>query len=492
MDYEFLKPDLAFLYVLKKTGYAIIGDVMFWNTNFPSLSTDKFVRELDVAIIGGGITGLSTAYYLRDSNLKVAVFEQGKIGMGVTSRSTAKITYLQGDIYQRLGDKAKSYYLSQKEAIWELLKIIEDGNISCELEEVPSILFCLNKENDSKIRAEKQLLESFGAHPYEVEHPNISSGIGISDSYVFHPLKFLSGLSNTLISKVLIYENTLVFDMKKENGRYLIHTTNGDFFAKNVVIANHYPFFLLPNLFPLKTYVQREYVNAAKVSHSSSFTAINIDSDLHSIRYYKDYLLYGSNRHRLTEKIDFGKHYDKSRSDFKRLFDKIPEVTWDNQDIVSHDLLPFIGRLDSHLYVGAAYRGWGMTNGVLSGKIISNFILYQAALYQDLFSPTRMNLGLAIHSFLGTFHYMKATTQAFLKKNNPSYVRINGVLHAIYEDEEHKIHKICLLCPHMKCHLVFNSYDKTWDCPCHGSRFSLDGKLIKGPATKSLTKTSIK
>lgn len=435
MDYEFLKPDLAFLYVLKKTGYAIIGDVMFWNTNFPSLTTDKFVRELDVAIIGGGITGLSTAYYLRDSNLKVAIFEQGKIGMGVTSRSTAKITYLQGDIYQRLGDKAKSYYLSQKEAIWELLKIIEDGNISCELEEVPSILFCLNKENDSKIRAEKQLLESFGAHPYEVEHPNISSGIGISDSYVFHPLKFLSGLSNTLISKVLIYENTLVFDMKKENGRYLIHTTNGDFFAKNVVIANHYPFFLLPNLFPLKTYVQREYVNAAKVSHSSSFTAINIDSDLHSIRYYKDYLLYGSNRHRLTEKIDFGKHYDKSRSDFKRLFDKIPEVTWDNQDIVSHDLLPFIGRLDSHLYVGAAYRGWGMTNGVLAGKIISNFILYQTTLYQDLFSPTRMNLGLAIHSFLGTFHYMKATTQAFLKKNNPSYVRINGVLHAIYEDE---------------------------------------------------------
>lgn len=398
------------MYVLKETGYAIIGDVMFWNTNFPSLTTDKFVRELDVAIIGGGITGLSTAYYLRDSNLKVAIFEQGKIGMGVTSRSTAKITYLQGDIYQRLGDKAKSYYLSQKEAIWELLKIIEDGNISCELEEVPSILFCLNKENDSKIRAEKQLLESFGAHPYEVEHPNISSGIGISDSYVFHPLKFLSGLSNTLISKVLIYENTLVFDMKKENGRYLIHTTNGDFFAKNVVIANHYPFFLLPNLFPLKTYVQREYVNAAKVSHSSSFTAINIDSDLHSIRYYKDYLLYGSNRHRLTEKIDFGKHYDKSRSDFKRLFDKIPEVTWDNQDIVSHDLLPFIGRLDSHLYVGAVYRGWGMTNGVLAGKIISNFILYQTTLYQDLFSPTRMNLGLAIHSFLGTFHYMKATT----------------------------------------------------------------------------------
>lgn len=476
------------MYLFKCFGYLIIGDVMFWNADFPTFNFENPVRKLDVAIIGGGLTGLSTAYYLRNSSLKVAVFEQSKIGGGVTSRSTAKITYLQGDIYQRLGDKAESYYLSQKEAIWELLKIIEDENISCELEKVPSIIFCLNKENDSKIQFEKKLLESFGAHPYEVQHPNISSGIGISDSYVFHPLKFLSGLSKALISKVFIYENTLVFDMKKEDGHYLIHTTNGDFFAKNVVIANHYPFFLLPNLFPLKTYVQREYVNTAKISHPSLFTAINIDSDLHSIRYYKNYLLYGSNRHRLTEKIDFGKNYDKSRSDFKRLFDKIPERTWDNQDIVSHDLLPFIGRFDSHLYVGTAYRGWGMTNCVLAGRIISSFILYHTALYQDLFSPTRMNLELAINSFLGTFHYMKAITKAFLKKNNPSYIRINGILHAIYEDEEHKIHKICLLCPHMKCHLVFNSYDKTWDCPCHGSRFSLDGELIKGPAITSLTK----
>lgn len=389
---------------------------MFWNADFPTFNFENPVRKLDVAIIGGGLTGLSTAYYLRNSSLKVAVFEQSKIGGGVTSRSTAKITYLQGDIYQRLGNKAKSYYLSQKEAIWELLKIIEDENISCELEKVPSIIFCLNKENDSKIQFEKKLLESFGAHPYEVQHPNISSGIGISDSYVFHPLKFLSGLYKALISKVFIYENTLVFDMKKEDGHYLIHTTNGDFFAKNVVIANHYPFFLLPNLFPLKTYVQREYVNAAKISHPLSFTAINIDSNLHSIRYYKNYLLYGSNRHRLTEKIDFGKNYDKSRSDFKRLFDKIPERTWDNQDIVSHDLLPFIGRFDSHLYVGTAYRGWGMTNCVLAGRIISSFILYHTALYQDLFSPTRMNLELAINSFLGTFHYMKAIIKAFLKK----------------------------------------------------------------------------
>lgn len=461
---------------------------MFWNTKFPTFNASNDVRELDVAIIGGGITGLTTAYYLKNSNLKVAVFERDKIGMGVTSRSTAKISYLQGDIYQRLGNKAKSYYLSQKEAILELLKIIKDENISCELEQTPSILFCLEKENIKKIWLEKKLLESFGAHPYEVQHSSISAGIGISDSYVFHPLKFLSGLSQSLLSKILIYENITVFDIKKQNGRYLLHTTRGNFFAKDVVIANHYPFFLFPNLFPLKTYVKREYVNVAKVSKPLSITAINIDSNLHSIRYYRNYLLYGSNRHRLTEKIDFGKQYDKSRLDLKKMFNISSEMTWDNQDIVSHDLLPFIGKIDSHLYIGTAYRGWGMTNGILAGKIISNSILYHSTLYQDLFSPRRMNLEMMINSFLGTFHYMKVNVQSFFKKTNPSYIKINGILHAIYEDEHHKIHKICLLCPHMKCHLVFNSYDKTWDCPCHGSRFSLDGELIKGPAIKNLKK----
>lgn len=474
------------MYIYKKTAQIIIGDIMFWNAKFPIFKFDDYVRELDVAIVGGGLTGLATAYYLRDSKLKVAVFEQGKIGSGITSRTTAKITYLQGDIYQRLGDKAKLYYLSQKDAIKELLKIIDDENISCELEKVPSILFCLDKENISKIQAEKELLESFGACPYNVEHSSISAGIKISDSYVFHPISFLLGICKSIISKVYIYENTLVFDLKKENGRYLIHTTNGDFFAKDVVMANHYPFFLFPNLFPLRTYVQREYVNAAKVSTRLFFTAINIDADLHSIRYYKNYLLYGSNRHRLTKKIDFEKHYEKSRLDFKKLFGKDAEITWDNQDIVSHDLLPFIGKVDNHLYIGTAYRGWGMTNGILAGKIISDIILCRPSLYQDFFSPRRINLELTFNSFLGTFHYMKATMQAFLNKNNPLYIKINGVLHAIYEDEEHKIHKICLLCPHMKCRLVFNSYDKTWDCPCHGSRFSLDGSLIKGPAVKSL------
>ena len=464
---------------------------MFWNVNFPSTPLLQPVDAiLDVAIIGGGITGLSTAYYLKDSNLKIALFDKGKIGQGVTSKTTAKITYLQGDIYQKLGSRAKEYFLSQKMAISELLRIIEKEYISCDLEQVRSILFTLEDNNVLKLNRERKLLDSFHCHTFDVVDAKIKAGFGITDSYVFHPLKYLSGLCSVLLSKILFYENTLVQNIKKEEDSYILETSFGDFKARNVVVACHYPFFLYPNFFPLKTYIQREYVNVSKVRSNKYYSAINIDSNLHSIRFYNDYLIYGSNRHKLTSKIDYGKNYEKSKSDFKKYFHRVPEFTWMNQDIVSHDLLPFIGEISPHLFIGTAYRGWGITNGTLAGKILSALILHRENEFSSLFSPCRMSVSLFANSFLGTFHYMKVYAEALWKKNNPYYIQINGVIYAIYEDKEHKIHKIRLLCPHMKCNLVFNSFDETWDCPCHGSRFDLDGNLIEGPAKENL-KTSI-
>ena len=380
---------------------------MFWNVNFPSTPLLQPVDAiLDVAIIGGGITGLSIAYYLKDSNLKIALFDKGKIGQGVTSKTTAKITYLQGDIYQKLGGRAKEYFLSQKMAISELLRIIEKEHISCDLEQVRSILFTLEDNNVLKLNRERKLLDSFHCHTFDVVDAKIKAGFGITDSYVFHPLKYLSGLCSVLLSKILFYENTLVQNIKKEEDSYILETSFGDFKARNVVVACHYPFFLYPNFFPLKTYIQREYVNVSKVRSNKYYSAINIDSNLHSIRFYNDYLIYGSNRHKLTSKIDYGKNYEKSKSDFKKYFHRVSEFTWMNQDIVSHDLLPFIGEISPHLFIGTAYRGWGITNGTLAGKILSDLILHRENEFPSLFSPSRLSLSLFSNYFLGVFHYM--------------------------------------------------------------------------------------
>lgn len=462
---------------------------MFWKTKFPVVSSLDNNQEMDIAIIGGGITGLTTAYYLKDTNKRIALFDKGKIGCEITSNTTGKITYLQGDIYQKLGKaKGREYYSSQKYAIDSLLKIISCERIDCDLEKVPMIVFTSDIKNVDKIDKEKELIEEFGSVTFPVSNEKIKRGFGVNDSYIFHPLKYLAGLTRVLKNKISFYEDTMVFDMKKEEDYYVIRTVKGDFKAKKVVIACFYPFFIIPNFFPLKNYIQREYVNVARVKKKYDFSAINIDEDLHSIRFYKNFLIYGSNRHRLTSEIDYGKHYQKSKDDFTNFFGVEPEFTWMNQDIVSHDLLPFIGKINSSLFLGVGYRGWGMTNGTLAGKIIADNILGYENSFDKLFSPGRIGVSLFVNSFLGTFHYMKVYAQSLWKKNNPSYIRFNGFTYAFYKDKEHKIHKIKLLCPHMKCHLVFNSYEKTWDCPCHGSRFDLDGNVICGPAKENLLK----
>lgn len=447
----------------------------------------------DVLIIGGGITGLTTAYFLKDTGKKITIIDKSLVGMGVTCKTTAKITYLQGDIYQILEKHfnkkiAKNYLNSQKEAIAIIKTIVEKNNIDCDFEQVDSIAFTTEEKNISKIKKEKELLENWGIKVSDVRDKNIKAGIKVSDTYIFHPLKYLKGLQNIIKDKVDIYENVLANEITLKDNSFEVTTTKGIIKADKVVVACHYPFFLLPTLIPLKTYIKREYVNASKINQSSKYTAINIDKDLQSIRFYQDCLIYGSNQHRLTSKIDYKKNYEKSRSDFKSYFKEQPEYTWMNQDVMSHDNLPFIGEVRDNLYIGTAYNAWGMTNGTLAAKIITDKINNKTNIYQSLFDPKRRNITIVAGSFLGAFHYLKVYAQALFQKNNPYYVEIKGNHYGVYVDEENKKHIVKLICPHMKCRLVFNREEQTWDCPCHGSRFDLDGNVIEGPATEPVTK----
>ena len=452
----------------------------------------KISNETDILIIGGGITGLTTAYLMKNSNYKITLIDKSKIGMGVTSKTTAKINYLQGIIYQKLAknfgvETSKLYYESQIEAIDIIKKIIKRNNISCDFEKVDSIVFTLENSGVSKIYDEKKILESFNINVDIVNNEDIKIGIRVKDTYVFNPLKYLNKIVEFVKEKVNIYENVIARNIIKENDGFIIETNKGNIKAKKVVIACHYPFFIIPTLVPLKTYIKREYVNASKIENPKKITAINIDNTFHSIRYYKNYLIYGSNNHKLTNKIDYKKKYQKSQKDFFEYFNKRPEYSWMNQDIISHDNLPLIGEIKNHLYIATAFNTWGMTNGTIAAKIISDLILNNNNnKYVKLFDPKRKNMNLVVNSILGSFNYLNAYVQAIIVKNNPYYIKIKGINYGIYTDNQNKMHVIKLICPHMKCGLVFNREESTWDCPCHGSRFDLDGNLLEGPATSNL------
>lgn len=466
---------------------------------------DKKIINTDILIIGGGITGISTAYFLKDRNQNITLIDKGSVGMGITCKTTAKLNYLQGIIYQKLErnfDKKTSqlYFKSQIEAIGLIKEIIKKEKIKCDLDETNSYIFTKEEKGIVKIEKEKKLLESFGVKCKIVKELPIlfpiKYGMMVPDTYTFHPLKYILELKKIIEKKVAIYENTIAFEITKEKNMWKTETNQETILSKYIIVACHYPFFLLPGIVPMKTYIKREYVNAGKYSlEKNPFTAISIDTTLHSIRFYKNYLIYGSNQHRLTNKIRYQENYEKSKNDYTRYFSKNPEYTWMNQDIISNDDLPMIGVVDkkkNNLLIATAFGAWGMTNGTIAGKILSDIIQKNRNPYIDLFQPQRMNTTGIIHSIIGALHYSKVYFQTTIKKNpifenNQVYViKINGKYYGIYYDEMGKRHIVNHKCPHMKCNLVFNNEEKTWDCPCHGSRFDIDGNVIEGPANYSI------
>ena len=459
----------------------------YHNNNKP-VKLNKNINT-DILIIGGGITGLNIAYFLKDIKNKITLIESKEIGKGITSKTTAKITYLQQDIYRKLTNMhgkeiARKYYNSQKEAINIILKIIKDNNINCDLEKVNSVLFTNN--NINKLNEERTILNSYGVKTKDYSNSHIKNGLIVNDTYTFNPIKYLNKLKEIIENKIVVYEKTMATDIKKEDSFYITKTNNGIIKSKIIILACHYPFFIFPYMFPIKTYIEREYVCSSTIETHKNITLINIDKELYSVRYYQNNLIYGSFDHRLTSNIDYQKNSKKAINNFKKNFNKEPEYFWINQDIISNDLLPIIGKIKDNLYISTAYNTWGMTNSIIGAKIISDLISRKENKYIKLFDPKRINIPLIFNSFIGVFHYLKAYIEGIFKINNPYYIKIKGITYGIYVDKQKQTHKIKLLCPHMKCHLVFNKQEKTWDCPCHGSRFDLDGNIINPPAIKKI------
>lgn len=462
--------------------------------------------ETDILIIGGGMAGMNTAYFLKDSNLKVTLIDKSSIGMGITSKTTAKLNYLQGTIYQTLKNTisektSKLYYESQKDAINLIKKIIEKEKISCDLEECDSYIFTKEENNIKKIIKEKEILDSWNVKSNTVDklpiHFPIKYGLVVGETYTFHPLKYINGLRKAIENKINIYENIIALEITPQKDYFITKTNKGNITSKYVVVTCHYPFYIFPNIIPIRTHIEREYVNSSKFNlENEPFTAISIDKNLHSIRFYNDYIIYGSNKHKLTNKIKYKDNYEKSKNDFKRLFSKEPELTWMNQDIIPSDNLPIIGvsnKNNPNLLIATAFNTWGMTNGVLAGKILSDIILKNKNKYISLFKPSRINIAEIVNSIMNVLSYSKVYIQTTIKKNPVFYndhvyiVKINGEYYGVYYDYYGKRHIVKHKCPHMKCNLVFNDEEKTWDCPCHGSRFDIDGNVLEGPSNYSIS-----
>lgn len=472
--------------------------------------TQKENIECDILIIGGGMAGISTAFELKECKQKVVLIDKGKIGYCVSSRSTGKLTYSQELIYHKLEaifdfDTAKKYYESQKMAIEIAENRILNYKIDCNFEKVSSYVFTNQKKDLPKFKKEEEFLKKVNCkykivHNLPIPFP-MCYGIEAPDTAVFHPVKYILGQANILKDKISIYENTLAETLTKEDSHYIVKTNRGFIKAKIVVVCTHYPFFINPGFIPLRTHLEKDYVIASKVNQTYPFSAITPSLPIHSIRFHHDqnnYLIYCGNSLKTNQGLNEKEEHQKLEKEFEEYFQLSHEYLWSTHDIMTNDFLPFIGRLQKknpNLFVATGFNTWGMTNGILAGKILSDLILKNENEWEELFSPERKINWKKIKSFFSD-GYQNASSIIKSKVNKKksfysSSVSIeneNGQSIGIYKDENGIEHKIRNLCPHMKCSFIFNEYDKTWDCPCHGSRFDIDGHLLEGPSVYPIQK----
>lgn len=483
------------------------GDNMnksIWLDNIESISFPDLEKDCDcdILIIGGGITGVCCSYFLKESNKKVILVESNKIAHGTSSKTTGKLTFLQEDNLLKIKNiynekKAIDYLSSQKLAIELAKDIITTNKINCDLEEVNSYIFTNNKNNIFKITDTYNIIKNYCSASTGTKIPlkiKSYSSIKVNNTYVFHPVKFIFGVIKSLNDNIQIYENTRVINLTKRKDYWIAETTNHIIKAKKVILACHYPFFLKPYFFPLKTSIEKSYLIATKTEEIKPISIINIDQKVLSFRFHQNenkYFIFVGESNDLYKNIN-DDYKDKQLTNFmNNHFNNKISHSWSNHDIMTSDYMPLIGKIDTNLFLATGYNTWGMTNGILAGKIISDIILRKKNSYISLFNPLRKieNIPQIINynfkngiAFLST----KINKKKSFYQDNVKIIKEDGIWYGIYTDNNNIEHKVLNKCPHMKCNLYFNYQTKSWDCPCHGSSFDIDGNIIYGPSTYNI------
>ena len=417
---------------------------------FESLKEDI---KTDVLIIGGGMAGILCAYMLHQSGISYVLVEAETICSGITQNTTAKVTSQHGLLYQKLIrefgiDSAKQYLDINEKALEKYRHLCRD--IDCDFQEEISYVYSL--DDRQKIEQEILSLKKLGGH---AEFTNqlalpfpVAGAVKYPRQAQFHPLKFISAISKNLH----IYEHTAV--------RELVGTTAitdyGRIIAENIIIATHFPFLNKHGNYFLKMYQQRSYVLGLENAANVKGMYIDEAKNGMSFRNYKNILLIGGGGHRTGKK---GGAFNELRTFSQQHYpNAIEKYHWATQDCMTLDGVPYIGSYSArtaNLYVATGFNKWGMTSSMVSAMILCDLIQGKKNPYADVFCPSRtiFHPQLAVNGFEAVINLLTPTTRR---------------------------------CPHLGCALKWNSCEHTWDCPCHGSRFEEDGKLIDNPATQDL------
>lgn len=484
-------------------------------TNYPCLSENI---DTDVLIIGGGITGIATAYMLSKSNLKVSIVEADRMAMGVTANTTAKITSQHGLIYDYLLNSfdfgtAKGYLDSNEDAIKTISDIIKKENIDCDFVSQDSYVYTCSKSNVARIVDEISAVTSLGLNAeYVTECPlpfPIEAAIKFPRQAQFHPRKYLLSLLPILEKNgVNIFENSKVVDIKHIKDRYEVYVNEYKITSKYLVMASHYPIKNFPGMYFIKMYQDSSYAVGVEID-SDVFDGmyISCDEPVTSFRNVmqengKKLLIVGGSSHKTgATDVDIESSYKNIENYIKSIYPKAKiKYKWMTEDCISLDKIPYIGEFSKFLpnmYVATGYKKWGMTTSHVAAKIISDKILEKENPYENIYTATRLEpiknskefgniLKQSAYSFAINKFSSPIISYEELENDSGGVVDYKGKKLGIYKNKDGKMFAVIPYCKHLGCELSWNNLEKTWDCPCHGSRYDYMGKIITEPTTENL------
>ena len=464
---------------------------------------------VDVAVIGAGITGLTTAALLQEEGATVAVLEAGRVCAGVTGYTTAKVTALHGLVYAGLAesagdDVARQYGDANQAAIGRVARFVEEWGIDCDFSRRAAFTYTTDPAQAKSVEAEVETARRLGLPAEltsETELPfDVVAAVRFDEQAQFHPRRYCLGLAGRLT----VYERTRALGVDEDGtGPCVVTTDRGEVRADHVVVATHLPFLDRGGFFA-KCHPTRSYAMATRLDGPvPRGMYLGIDTPSRSMRAAEgdSLLVVGGEGHKVGQDDDTSRRYSALEEWARQTFPVASvEYRWSAQDYASVDGRPFVGRQlpRSRVFVATGFKKWGMTNGTAAAMIVADAIAGRDNPWAEAFDASRMketvtrdfvreNLDVGKRFVGDRLRTLVPPGAEGLEPGEGGIVHVDGEKVAAYRDDDGRLHAVSPVCTHLGCLVSFNTAERTWDCPCHGSRFTVDGSVIQGPATRDLS-----
>jgi glycine/D-amino acid oxidase-like deaminating enzyme/nitrite reductase/ring-hydroxylating ferredoxin subunit len=481
-------------------------------TSYPALAGDL---KVDVAILGGGIAGLTTAALLKEAGVRVAVLEARRIVEGVTGNTTAKVTSLHNLLYRRLVEEhgeetARLYGAANQAAIERVARFVSERKIDCDFVRAEAFTYTEHAKDQDAVHEEVEIAKRLGLPADATTETGLPYPVKVAVRFRnqarFHPRKYLLALAASIHGDgSAIFEETTALDVDG-GGPCEVKTKSGRVTADHVIVATHQPF-LLKGFYFARMTLKRSYALAMRIEGNvPQGLYISTDANFRSMRPQTaaggDVLILGGEPHQpgqggdtaaMVRRLEFwAKEHFRVRS---------IENRWATQDNVTPDRIPYVGRLvpgSKRVFVATGFCGWGMTNGTAAGMLLSDMVLGRENPWQALYDPTRglvksslaglvRDAAVGVEDLLGGFGPHVSVKEAESVKKGEGRVVDHGIDKvAVHRDDDGVLHAVSAVCTHLQCVVRWNGADRSWDCPCHGSRFDVRGRCIQGPALEDL------